>query len=211
MSLLKLTLIPFSVFLAGSGAVMVYLANAQPAPPVTPTRHFVTDDMEKLAAEWSNRVAPLHNAKEADGKEFNLAEALHNGPVFVMFIQDGCPCSIDAEPLFHRLYKNWAGKASFIGIIDVDQAKAAKWAKMNAMPYPIIPDPDKKLIHSFKATSAAFSALLTSDGKVEKMWPGYCQSYLKEMNSLIAKQLGDPVPALDTAYAPVKKTAGCAF
>jgi hypothetical protein len=53
--------------------------------------------------------------------------------------------------------------------------------------------------------------LLSKDGKVVKMWPGYSVDILQEMNSLMAKEAGVPEKPFDTKYAPKQQASGCAF
>ena len=204
--------LPFSLVMALVGGYLVVLAKA-PAQPefVSPTRHEATPAMERLVASLSKQVAPLDQAKEGDGTLFSVSDALRKGPVFVYFVKHDCPCSVDAEGLFHRLYAKWKGSVSFVAVIDTTAAAAQEWKTNYEMPYPAIPDPDEKIIHSFHATNATFSALVNPDGRIQRMWPGYSRGYLLDMNASMANLTGKPVGVLDTAYAPLAKTSGCAF
>lgn len=192
---------------------MVLLAkpSSGDAPVPGPTRHLVTEAMELNAASLSASVSPLNQAKSYDGKTVDLVKDLQKGPVFVYFIQDGCPCSVDAEPLFQRIYKKWKDKVTFVGVIDKGADRAQDWVRIFKIPYSVVPDDQKTIIHSFKALNSAFSALVSQNGKIEKAWPGYSKGYLLDINAQMAKLTHEPVGELDTAYAPVAKTTGCAF
>ena len=205
--------VPLGLLLAGAGGVMLAMSKppAADVPVPGPTRHLVTPEMELTVASLSSSVSPLHDAKAQDGKEVDLVGALKKGPVFVFFIQDGCPCSVDAEPLFHRIYKKWKDRVTFVGVIDKGTDRAQDWVRVFKTPYSIVPDEKKTIIHSFKALNSAFSVLVGQDGKIQKAWPGYSKGYLLEMNAKMAELTHQPVGELDTAYAPVEKTTGCAF
>lgn len=211
MRFLKIT-IPLGVLFAAVGVfLMLQSPTAEPPPPLPVTRHTVTKKMETITGGWARRTAPGIDMKDASGAQFDLKQSLEKGPVFLYFIKEDCPCSVDAQPLFNRLRNKFKDKVSFAGIIDVDAAKGKKWAEINAMTDPMLPDPKLKLIHSYKATNSTFSALVLQDGTILKMWPGYSAEYLQDMNTLFAKALGEPVTKFDTAYAPAKRTAGCYF
>lgn len=205
--------VPLGILLAAGGGMMLFLArpSSAEAPPIGPTRHLVTEAMEVNAASLSSSVSPLNEAKAQDGKEVDLVGALKKGPVLVYFIQDGCPCSVDAEPLFQRIYKKWKDKVTFVGVIDKGTDRAQDWVRVFKSPYAIVPDEKKTIIHSFKALNSAFSVLVNQQGKIEKAWPGYSKGYLLDINANIAKLTHEPVGQLDTAYAPLEKTTGCAF
>lgn len=203
--------VPLGLALAAAGAVMFAKSRPAVSEPPAPTRHLVTEAMELNAKSLSSNVSPLHEATTYDGKKVDLIESLKKGPVFVYFIQDGCPCSVDAEPLFQRIYKKWKDSVTFVGVIDKGTDRAQDWVRVFKTPYAIVPDQQKTIIHSFKALNSAFSVLVNKEGKIEKAWPGYSKGYLLDINATMAKLTGKPAGELDTAYAPVERTTGCAF
>jgi peroxiredoxin len=211
MSITKVAL-PFALAMSVLGGLLAVFAKTPTRPAfTTPTRHDATPAMERLLASLSQQVAPLEDAQDSEGKLFSVSEALRRGPLFVYFVKHDCPCSVDAEGLFHRLHTKWMDNVTFVAVIDAAAADAHNWKTDYEMPYPLIPDPGEKIIHSFHATNSTFSALVNTNGKIERMWPGYSKGYLLDMNKTIAKLTGKPVGVLDTAYAPLKKTSGCAF
>ena len=188
---------------------MILGAHA-PADPNFAPRHEVTKKMEAISGGWARKTAPAFEVTTA-GSAVSLAKLLEQGPVFLYFIKDGCPCSVDAQPLFNHLRDKFKDKVSFVGVMDVDPAKAAKWAKINAMTDPMLADPKLETIHAYKATNSAFSALVLQDGTILKMWPGYSRDYLLDMNTQLSRALGEQATSFDPLYAPLAKTAGCYF
>jgi peroxiredoxin len=174
-------------------------------------RHPVTPEMTRKADAETRALAPGFTVKDVLGKEVTLASPSADRPQFVYFVMDGCPCSFDAEPLFHDLSKQFKDQVDFVSVTDAKADKAKRWYTQMLVPYPVIADPDLELIKAYKATNSVFSVLLDKSGHIEKMWPGYSVDILKEMNSLMAKLAGVPEKPFDTKYAPIKKSSGCAF
>ncbi len=207
--MLKFT-VPIGVVCAGFG-VFLMLGSHAPADPGFAPRHAVTKKMETITGAWARRVAPPFLVTDVAKKPVSLDDMVAKGPVFLYFIKDGCPCSVDAQPLFNHLRDKFKGKVSFIGVIDADAKKGAKWAKINAMTDPLLGDSKLEVIHAYKATNSAFSTLVLRDGTIQKMWPGYSRDFLLDMNKQICDALGEPVTPFDPLYAPLAKTAGCYF
>lgn len=208
--------LPIGLLFALAGVYLLISAGAPrgDAPPlgsIPVTRHVVDEKMERLTGSWARRQAPSIQTTDATGRGFDSQAQLANGPIFVYFIKEDCPCSVDAQPLFNRLRNKFKGKAAFVGVIDVDAPKGRAWASRNSMTDPMVPDPTRKLIHAFKATNSAFSALVLPDGTIDKMWPGYSREYLLDMNRHLSAALGEKETTLDIAYAPLSRTAGCSF
>lgn len=174
-------------------------------------RHPVTPEMTKLTDAEAKTVAPGVTVKDVMGKEVALASPAAERPQFIYFVKDGCPCSFDAEPLFHDLSKQFKGDIDFVSVTDATPEKAKRWYTQMLVPYPVVSDPKQDLINTYKATNSVFSMLVDKSGHIDKMWPGYSVDILKEMNSRMAKLAAVPEKPFDTKYAPEKKASGCAF
>ena len=174
-------------------------------------RHEVTRDMEAFAEGRKLKKAPAFNRKDAFGKTVKIANSQNPKPQFVYFIKDGCPCSIEVEPLFHDLHKIYGDRIDFIGIHDKKEAVAKQWHTDMLMPYTIVPDPKHEIIQAYEIESSAFSTLISQDGKMVKMWPGYSRDILLEMNRMFAQEVGIKEKEFDTKYAPKRATTGCTF
>ena len=207
--------IPLGLALACAGGLMMVLAN-QPhvieAPIISSEpRHLVTAKMMEIASGWLNKEAPDFAAKDFGGHPVALGGESRAHPQFLYFIKDGCPCSIDVEPLFHDLHKRYGKKIDFVGVIDQGDKSARQWSTDMKTNYPIVSDPTKKIIHAYGATNSAFSLLIGKEGKILKMWPGYSVDLLQDMNQNMAVSVGEEPKPFDTRWAPKIKAAGCAF
>ena len=215
MRLIYVTL-PAGLFLAGCGMWLVAASHAATAAPATSPssgtepRHPVTRDMAVEAAAMANRPAPDFKLSDSHGKEWTLASLSGGKPVFLYFILDGCPCSTDAEPLFHELYKLYKNEINFVGVIGSDEKTAAKWAKDHSMPYTILADPKLKAITAYKAFHSVYNVLVTPDFKIDTMWPGYSQDQLRDLNTRMGVLAGNQ-KSFDPLYAPMKLSSGCLF
>lgn len=193
---------------------MLLLANHKEQPQETTVstliaNHPVTLQMDQETKSWTQKLAPTFTTADTNGKQVWIGNL--GKPQFVYFVLDGCPCSMNAEPLFQKLWKHHNKQIEFTAVTNADIPAAKVWAKQMIMPYALVPDPKLKIIRAFKATNSVFSVLLAPDGHIVKMWPGYSQGILREMNSEMAKLLGTPAKPFDVAYAPKERASGCAF
>lgn len=171
-------------------------------------RHPVTPEMEKETSWQKLKPAPEMTVADASGGNHELGGK--EKAQFLLFILDGCPCSVDAQPIMDKLYKHFEGAIDFLGVTNGDLAKAKDYWMTYSVPFPVIPDPKKEIIHAYQAKHSVYSALLLH-GKIVKMWPGYCVDMLKDMNHLMSQVAMVPEKPFDTEYAPVVKTSGCTF
>ena len=207
--------VPVGVVLAFAGGLLYYLAD-QPKPPSllevsSEPRHPVTDAMIKLTADRAAKQIETSKGPTTARHEFTFAPKGATKPQFIYFVKDGCPCSYDAEPLFKRLGLKYAHSVEFATVTDAALDHAKAWDIAQTPPYPVVYDPDHRIINQFGATNSVFSVLLDVNGRVLKMWPGYSKSILKDMNAFLAKAAGVGETPFDPQYAPDAKTSGCPF
>lgn len=211
--------IPAGCLLACIGGIMWLQAKARAELPYSKSvdiityqpRHLVTSQMTAETKAKQNKLEPEIKSVDVTGKPLDLADRHAERPMFVYFVRDGCPCSFDAEPLFHDLYKQFEGKIDFVSVTNGDAAKAKQWRSELSVHYPVIADPNEEIIHAYGAKAAVYSVLISKDGHIAKMWPGYSRDLLLEMNSAMANLAGVPEQKFDTKYAPLTKATGCAF
>lgn len=204
--------IPVALAMAGVGAWLV--VNSQPSfdsVELTGPRHPVTPEMKEDADKQATKAAPMFVLESTDKSPWSLDEKLKRGPAFVYFILDGCPCSVDAEPLFHKLYENFKGKISFAGAMPSNLTDATAWKKDNGTPYSLLLDPEAKTALSFGAERSVYCVLINQQGHIDRMWAGYSDSMLREANSRMAVLAKVPEPPIDTAYAPKELSSGCSL
>ncbi len=207
--------LPVATVLAIAGGILYYVADQPPsaAPFVMNVgpKHPVTETMVKLTASLAATTVPTTEGITTEHRTFVFAPQHATRPQLIYFVLDGCPCSYDAEPLFKKLGLKFKNRVEFACVTNAKAEDARKWDVAQTPPYPVVYDPDLRLIHLFGATNSVFSVLLDVNGRVLKMWPGYSKSILIEMNSLISKAAGVPVTPFDPEYAPEAKTSGCPF
>ena len=214
-----LVTIPAGCLLACLGGLMWVQAKARSESPYSDSvniitsqpRHLITTQMVAETDAKRNALEPTFVTKDVTGATVTIGNHSGSKPQFVYFIVDGCPCSFDAEPLFHDLFKQFKGSIDFVSVTNGDLTKAKLWESELVPPYPVVSDPKEEIIHAYGAKAAIYSALITKDGHIAKMWPGYSKDLLLEMNSLMAKLAAVPEKPFNTKYAPTTKATGCAF
>jgi|SRR5688572_6340096 peroxiredoxin len=154
-------------------------------------------------------TAPSFSGATADGKTFSLEGALKDKPVFVYFISTSCPVSKAATPHYNALAKTYASQGlSVVGVVNGDKAAFDRWNATHKVPYPVVLDPDYKVIKAYGITKAPSAALVAKNGKVIKSWTGYSKQILVETNELAAKAVGKTATKLEFAGAPASWQAG---
>ena len=132
-------------------------------------------------------------------------------PTVLVFIQDGCPCSEAAEPYFRSLVEAYGPEVSFLGVIDGDSSVASRWRQDHQTPYPVLADPDLSLIRHYGAQRSAYSALISREGRIERLWPGFSADMLRELGARLAEARGIAEVKLAHEEAPARLTSGCPF
>lgn len=186
--------------------------EARPSPIVieSPPTHIVTPEMATASRAMVNRPA-LGFAKPAtDGKVHRLEEMLRQGPLLLIFIKEGCPCSEAAQVFFNDLHAAYP-QFSIRGVIDVEVEPAKRWAERFDVEYPIVLDPETELVRSYGVENSAYVVLINSQGEIEKHWPGFSEPMLQELNALMAEMTGAVEAKLDLADAPTELYSGCPY
>jgi peroxiredoxin len=176
-----------------------------------PPKHPITAEMVEKAATMDRQPAPAFNLADVKGDPRAISGPNLERPQLILFILDSCPCSIDAQPLFNKFSKHWEGKVDFIGVVNLDAKKGRSWSSDYRAAFPIVPDPKLEIIHAYRAQQSVYSALVSREGEVVKLWPGYSSDMMQEMNRLMAQEVGEAARPFDTQYAPKEKTSGCYF
>lgn len=195
------------------------LAGGCSAPPKlapivegsTKPRHPVTATMAEEAEATARKAAPPFDGVDASGRRRTLDALTHDRPLVLYFMKDGCPCSVDAEPLYQRMAAKFGAKANFAAVINGGQMVADKWLKVMKTPYPVILDPDQRIIKDYGIERSVYLALIDPEGRIVKLWPGYSATMLKELNAALSQATGTEETPFDPLYAPVELSSGCSF
>ena len=176
-----------------------------------PRKHLVTPEMLEATGKMMKQPAPAFLAEATDGKTYRLEDVTSSKPLVLTFIKDGCPCSEAAQPFFNRLFAAYKDEIRFLGVIDAEVSRARGWAKENSVPFPILADPESRIVHAYKAESSADVALVSKEGTIEVLWPGYSAQMLKDAGERLARLGGGETKPIDTTDAPAKMTTGCPY
>ncbi len=152
--------------------------------------------------------APAFSAKTADGKTTNLNALTANGPIILYFIGNTCPINAQAEKYYNRVYDAYKGKGRIVGIIDCGQTEYKAWQKQFKAPFPVLFDPDQKIIKAYHAERSPWVIEVTKGRKLGKQWHGYSTGYLQELSSAIASSLKMKAQKIDFSGAPATPRYG---
>jgi peroxiredoxin len=174
-------------------------------------KHYVTPIQLMECGALAKRRIESFRAVAQDGTPFQWPEAHGARPLVVIFIKQGCPCSVDFEPFFHRLELQYRGAALFVGVIDGEADVARAYALENKVPYPVLTDPDRALIAQFGAKHGGYVALLSTDRQLDTLWPGCSAEMMRSLGSRIAVIRAIAERPLDVSGMPKVLTTGCPF
>lgn len=201
--------IPLSIAFAAAGLFLAWSVKGDSAPAAGPV-HPVTAQMAERANAKTAKKAADFRLPDAAGKSRLLSEFLVK-PTLVYFIKDGCPCSIEAEPVLQSLYSHLNGTANFVGIIGSKVATAKEWSDNHKSAYPVLADPTFATMKAYDSPNSVYLTLIGTDGAIVRQWAGWSERMLKEANLLIANETGQPERPFDAMYAPKKDSSGCSF
>ncbi len=77
--------------------------------------------------------------------------------------------------------------------------------------FPILSDPDLKIVHAYQAENSAYFALIAKEGTIDTYWPGYSADMLKEASERLAWLAGVGVKSIDVTDAPAQLYSGCPY
>jgi len=173
-------------------------------------RHPVTNEMLYSASCQSDKVAPFFKLQDVHGSPVQLGGAGAR-PQFVYFILDGCPCSVNAQPLFNELYQRFNGKVDFVAVTNADPSQAIDYAGATTVLHPIVSDPKLDIMKAYGARESTYNFIIRPDGRIDRMWPGYSQDILRSINARLAQMLGEKPQPIDVSLASTDKLSGCFF
>ncbi|HRJ27060.1 MAG TPA: TlpA disulfide reductase family protein [Fimbriimonadaceae bacterium] len=206
--------IPTSLLLAGAGWLFVYSArnaNQQIDTANQPwLKHPVTRKMNEDADAQKLKPLTEFQLKDVSGKVQTLQSLAPGKPAVIVLIKDQCPCNLDSQPLLNRLQTMHAPNAQFIGIINSGDSQVARsYAKVTSVNYPILLDPEVEVAKAHNAKRSVYLILVNASGRIVKIYPGYSDAILTELNSKLAQLTGQPEQPYDPGYAPKVPTSGC--
>ncbi len=211
---LRIVILIFCSLLVIAGGAFAYMASirgkAFVGADLGQPRHPVTAEMEAGVVKLNRKVGKFFKLPDTSGKPVPIG-GQGPKPQFVYFVKKGCPCSFDAEPILHGLYKHFGGRVEFIAVTDAKFDDAKHWVSDMKVPYPVVPNPKVEVMQAYEAPASVYSTLMDANGMIVKRWAGYSVDYLSQMNTEMARLLGEPVKPFDPTYSPKVRTSGCSF
>lgn len=187
------------------------LANAPDSTARTQQPHYVTPQQLKASNAMVDGVVDGLTVTTSDGSSLGWSELSDGAPVVLIFVKQGCPCSIEFAPHFQQVEATYRGAVRFADVIDADVARAGRWKHDHDVAYTVLSDADRKLIRRFGAKNGAYVALLSPDGRIDRFWPGFSRDALRELVGRIAVLTGRTPRAVDPGDLPAALTSGCPF
>jgi peroxiredoxin len=190
-------------------------ANSTPEPELeiasSGPKYKVTPQMAQGAHSRTDTKAFDFEVPLTKNHKLRLSKLVHKGPVVLIAIKDGCPCNLRAQPLFNKLSELHKQHTTFIGILNADQQTTKQYVQDTHARFPIVPDPDLRILSAYQAERSAYTLLVGRGLRIVKAWPGYSADMLKELNTTLSRLTHTPEPFFDPKYAPKEMTAGCSF
>lgn len=152
--------------------------------------------------------APPFRGKAQDKEHYSLLDLTRRGPVVVAFLsRDGARTaeSLDYLGLFAKAY---GGRASLIGVLDVDEPGLSAWAGERSLSFPVIPDVDGSIARKYGVEMSPTLVLVGRNGALVERWTGLSRDHLRALNEALGKQLSRPPAGIAVDNAPAAASPG---
>lgn len=202
---------PLSALITGLGGILYFKVQSEREPAEFPARHPVTAELRKAESGKLLKPAPEIAGIDAFGDKIKLSEFRNGRPAVVLFILHDCPCSIEAQETFNTLHITNQQFVTFIGVLKGSQKQAQSFFRETSCSFPVVADSPGKSAKDYGVKRSVYSALITPDGKIAKVFPGYSKTVAKEIGDWCAQYANAPLSAMKFPTAPATETAGCEF
>lgn len=150
-------------------------------------------------------IPSLQIAEGTGANDFSLRK---DSSKLIIYLQTSCQYCHQDIPLWKKIYAQASDRNIDVFAVtqENDSALLRKYALDNDLPFPIIMDPDRKLISQLKVPATPTKVLISSDQRVLKVWQGLTtqQSGESDIGSLastfdiwsesLPKMSGAPIP-----------------
>ncbi len=113
---------------------------------------------------------PMFTAKTTDGADRTIGSPATGGSQILLYLTSTCPyCKVTLpywKQLPQRLAARSALKTELIGVTTDSVSTAAGYAQANALPFVLVPFPDRKLEAMYRAFSTPQTVVIDSTGRV---------------------------------------------
>lgn len=182
---------------------------AQPNFVPSEPRHPVTDKMLQDAKQREKKSAPDFELKDLAGRPYRLSDFHKTQPVVLISTRTDCPCSMESQVVWNRLQKHYEGKVQFFGLVPDSPKDVKIYREGMEVPYPMLLASNKDLYTQYGVPNSVYVILISQDGKIYKMWPGYNQEMVKELDSLLSGLSGVKPLQVEPEILPKRLASGC--
>ena len=152
--------------------------------------------------------APDFSAKSPDGKTYSLDGVTKGGAAYLYFIKKDCPINARAVTFYNQLYKAYGPSTPILGVFNGTADEYNAYQKAHAMPFPVVLDPDQKIISDYKAERSPWVVEVKGDQLVGRIWKGYDQEFLGQISQALADATKAPLAKIDFSSAPTDPRYG---
>lgn len=152
--------------------------------------------------------APHFSGTTGGGTQVSLEAMLEEGPVFLVFWKESCPHNRRAMPSFNALKEGYGDDVQLLGIVRAGPEGVRAWAERFDAAFPLLPDPEEKVILDYRTAFSIATFQIGQDGKIAKVFEGYGQDELKALNQAMAGAAGTAPIELDMSRIPSRQTWG---
>jgi hypothetical protein len=221
--MVKTQYLPWAILAAFGGVAVVLWTSgtfgatrpgprgAAAGPDHAREKHFVSPRQLADSNAMLNRVVDVLGVAGSGGLRPGWDELSGGRPVVLVFIKQGCPCSVEFEPFFQRVERLYRGVVRFAGVIDAGETAVRRYAAEQHVPYPVLADPERHIIRRLRAENGGYFVLLTPEGTIDGFWPGCSAEGMRELGRRIARRAGLEERPLDVSGMPGPLTTGCPF
>ncbi len=153
--------------------------------------------------------APAFSTVDASGKSHTVASLTKSKPVILYFNKDGCPVNKKALPYMQKIAQTYGAGANIVGVYNGDAKRAKEWTTKFKLTFPMLADPEYKIIDSYRIPYSPFVVVIGKDGKIAKIFPGASPTDLPQINQLAATNAGKKAITMDFKNAP--EGGGCSY
>ncbi len=186
--------------------------RAAPVPRSTDREiHYVTPRQLTDAGTRAGRRVEPFSGVDHTGRAVAFSALSEGRPLVLVFLKNGCPCNVDFEPHLQRLQQTYHDCIAFAGVIDADLGTARQYCEANHVRYPLLADPERTIIASLRVENGGYVLLLSAEGVLETVWPGWSAEMMKELGRKAAAAAGVKERMLDVRGLPNALTTGCPY
>lgn len=176
-----------------------------------PNEHPVTTAMLQAAKELGKNPAPPFGAVDSSGRWYTLDALTKGKPLVMFFVELQCPCCKGAKDYIDRIHEYYGDVCNVVGVINADPETTKAWENAVIPHFPILCDPEMRIIRGYKAERGVYTTLVAPGGRIVEAYPGYSQSMLASMAKHIETLTGIAKRPMPLAPAPKTLTSGCLF